>query len=345
MTKVQPYFEEEIKKTIKTIEEKKPECDMVFALLTDTHLSDNGEHTRENITAVDEKIGFECLVHMGDFLCGNIPEKMSRKILKEELTDYRNTIKSKVIYIAQGNHDGFRDERYKGQLVTDISLDENWYEDTGFIDENENVKRVGEKPYFYVDYPDIELRMIFLCSTNYTHDKENLEFIKGYKMEDEQIEWFANALDVPDGYSIMVFSHIAPFKMKRKDDGEKKVEFILGRNYEKAVELIKTFISRKSVNIDGKIYDYSKSNGDFISWFAGDDHSDFQCEFDGINYLGVTCQTAYIPQLWEPIGEFTGPRDYDTVNEDAWDSVLWNKKERRVFLIRCGTGNDRVIEY
>ena len=345
MTKIQTYFEEEIKNTIKTIEEKKSGSDMVFALLTDTHLSDNGEHTRENIAAIDEKVDFECLIHMGDVLCGNIPEKMSRKIFREEVAGYRNAIKSKVFYIAQGNHDGFRDERYKGQLVTDMSLNENWYEDTGFIDENENVKRVGNKPYFYVDYPEKELRMIFLCSTNYTHNKENLEFIKGYNMEDEQIEWFGNALDVPDGYSIMVFSHIPPFETKKKDDGEKEIEFVLGRNYEKAVELIKTFNKRGNINIDGKNYDYSKSNGAFICWFAGHDHSDFQYEFDGINYVGVTCQTAYIPQLWEPIGEFTSPRDYDTVNEDAWDTGIWNKKERRVYLIRCGAGCDRTIEY
>ena len=225
-----------------------------------------------------------------------------------------------------------------------MALDENWFEDTSFIDENKNVKREGKKPYFYVDYPEKELRMIFLCSTNYTHNKEKFEFIKGYSMEDEQIEWLARSLDTPKGYSIMLFSHIAPFKLNKEKGGE-KYKFIEGRNYEKAVELIKAFNNRGTVFIDGKDYDYSENEGVIVAWFAGDDHSDFMNEFDGINYVGVTCQTAYIPQLWEPIGEFTGPRDYETVNEDAWDTVIWNKKERRVDLIRCGAGCDRTVNY
>ena len=341
MSKVQPYFEEEIKKTIKSIEEKKPGSDMVFALVTDTHLSDNGDNTRENISAVDDRVDFECLVHMGDVLCGNIPEKISRKILKEEIEGYRNSLKNRVFYIAEGNHDGFRDERYKGQLVTDMSLDENWFEDTSFINENKNVKREGKKPYFYVDYPEKELRMIFLCSTSYTHNKEEFEFIKEYSIKKPQIDWLAGALDVPKGYSVMMFSHIPPLK----ENGGAKPLLIEGRNYGKVIELIKAFNNKGTLNIDGKVYDYSENDGSFVAWFAGDDHSDFLEEFDGITCVGVTCQTAYIPQLWEPIGKFTGPRDYYTVNEDAWDSVIWNKKERTIYLIRCGAGEDRFFKY
>lgn len=349
MKSVKPYFEEELKNTIQSIRTKKQDSDLIFSIVTDSHLSDNGENTMENIAAIDEQIGFECVVHMGDFVNGNNPEKVTRKNLREELEGYKNAVKTGKLYVAQGNHDGYRDETFKRQLVCDMALDENWYEDTKFIDNYDNVKRVGNKPYFYVDYPEKQLRMIFLCTTAYKIDKAEKKFSKIYGMYDEQIEWLGDALNTPSEYDIMVFSHIPPFKRNNKNPNTAldMMEFIPdeGPNYQNAVALINAYNTSKSVEVNGKKYDYSDKKGSVIAWFFGHDHSDFTGERDGINYIGVTSETAYIPQLWEAMGEYPSPRDLGTVSEDAWDTVLWSKNERKVYMYRFGAGKDRVISY
>ena len=160
MYAVQPYYEEEVHAIVHAIKKKKGDGNLLFALVADTHLSDNGEYTRENIAAVDAAVGFDFMIHLGDFLTGTTPEKVSRRNLREELCAYRNAVESRILYVVQGNHDGYRDESYRGQVVDDIALDENWYEDTCFIDEYPNVHRPGKKPYYYVDVPDKKLRMV-----------------------------------------------------------------------------------------------------------------------------------------------------------------------------------------
>lgn len=152
--KIQDYFEEEYQKTVHDIKNHRQESDLLFALVTDSHLSDNGEHTRENIAAVDEQVHFDFLVHLGDLLTGNTPERISRRNLREELHAYRNALESKIMYVVQGNHDGYMNEAYQGQVVGDIALDENWYEDTSFLDTYPNVSRYGQKPYFFADIPE-----------------------------------------------------------------------------------------------------------------------------------------------------------------------------------------------
>lgn len=344
---VQPYFEEELKNTINAINEKKEEGDLLFSLVADSHLSDNTRHTIQNIYAVDKAVNFSFLAHLGDLLCGNIPEKVSRRLLKEELANYQFAIKSKKIYVAQGNHDGYRDETYKGQTVPDMAIDEKWYEDLEFFHMGENIHTQKNKPYFYVDIPKHQLRLIFLCTTGYNIDTEKKEFEKLYGISSEQIEWLAStALDCPSGYSVMVFSHIHPFGLKDKNEnGDFCISPRKEENYETAVNLLKAYNSSSSCTINGKIYDYTDKDGTFVCWFFGHDHCDAVVTIEGFNYIGVASQTAYIPQLWEAIGYFPSPRELDTVSEDAWDSVLWKKNERKLYMFRFGAGDDRVISY
>ena len=67
-------FLKEAEKTANDIKKNLNDGDICFAMLTDSHLSDTGDCTRENISAVDEKIGFDFCVHMGGIVNGNNPE-------------------------------------------------------------------------------------------------------------------------------------------------------------------------------------------------------------------------------------------------------------------------------
>jgi len=349
MKNVKDFFLEELSCTADKIRSKREEGDLLFALLTDSHISDNRDNTCINISSVDKQTPFSFVVHLGDLLCGNIPEVISRRILKEEIECYKSSVKAQKMYIAQGNHDGFRDENYKNQNVHNIMLNENWYADTNFHDTDSNFFRPGNKPWFYVDLQEHMLRLIFLCTNDYDHitNEERKRYKQYERISDEQLEWFGStALNCPDGYAVMVFSHIHPFRLEDKSDsGQFIIETDENKNYLNSVLLLKAFKEGKSVTVKGKTYDFSNSKREVICWFYGHDHSDAMVTIDGITYVGVASQTAYIPQLWDPIGYYPSPRTMNTVYEDAWDAVLWKKSERKIYLTRFGAGEDRVIDY
>ena len=77
------YYKKEIQRVAELTE--KTEGDFRFAVVADTHLDNSLPDTLENIKAVDENVHFRCLTHLGDFMNGNIPEKYTREILKEQM--------------------------------------------------------------------------------------------------------------------------------------------------------------------------------------------------------------------------------------------------------------------
>ena len=98
--------------------------------------------------------------------------------------------------------------------------------------------------------------------------------------------------------------------------------------------------------IGAVLQEKNKRQFDIAGWFVGHYHGDYIGKIRGINFILTGSQTAYVPQLWKmpPGGNFAA-RTLDTVNEDLWDSVLINKKEHKIKIIRFGAGEDRSIEY
>ena len=154
--------DEEINRMSERINQIREPGDLCVVMLSDSTLSDQNSATREYIHRVDEKVHFDCMIHLGDILRGNNPEKISRRLLSEELTAYREAIGSHKLFVTQGEQDGYRDESFCGQLVCGIMRDNIWHEETAFIDRYENVHREGDAPYYYVDFPQYSTRLIFL---------------------------------------------------------------------------------------------------------------------------------------------------------------------------------------
>ena len=117
------FFNEEIIKTTNDILKIKDEGDLCFAILTDSWISDEGEQTCANISAVDKKVHFDFVCHLGNIINGNNPKRPSIEVLCDELDMYRNASESKVLFATPGNNDGWRDERYLGQLALGIMTD------------------------------------------------------------------------------------------------------------------------------------------------------------------------------------------------------------------------------
>ena len=127
---MEPHFADNCRSLTEKLHALREPDDLCFALLAGTAVSDFADHTDENIRAVDAQTHFDGVIHLGDILNGSIPENASRFVLSQELARFQNATASGKLYIACGDDDGFRNERYVGQIVTGIVTDERWYEET-----------------------------------------------------------------------------------------------------------------------------------------------------------------------------------------------------------------------
>lgn len=179
-------YKNEIKKICRKL--SKEEFNLKFAVVADSHLDNSLPETLENIKAVDNEINFDFMLHLGDFLNGNIPKEYTEKIFKEQVELFENTINGKF-FPTQGNHDGYTDFKYN-----DIATDGLWEYAT------------GRKPYYFEDYKDF--RIVSLCSFAYEYTPEG-NFRKLYKILDSQIEWLENVALNTDK-TVIFLSHDSP---------------------------------------------------------------------------------------------------------------------------------------
>ena len=63
--------------------------DLNIALVADSHLDNSVPATIENISAVDQAVHFDCCVHLGDFLAGEIGGRYAKLLLRQQLALFR----------------------------------------------------------------------------------------------------------------------------------------------------------------------------------------------------------------------------------------------------------------
>lgn len=110
--------------------------DLIIALVADSHLDNSAPAAVENIAAADRTIHFDCCIHLGDFLAGEIGGRYAKLLLHQQLDLFRTAVSSGRFLPVQGNHDACSGP-YSGQL---------WPEVIGFLDAEPGVCRPARKP-------------------------------------------------------------------------------------------------------------------------------------------------------------------------------------------------------
>lgn len=309
------FFNAEILKTADDILKIKDTDDLCFAMLTDSWISDEGAQTCANIRAVDEKVHFDFVCHLGNIINGNNPRRPSMQVLRDELAMYQSATAGKILFATPGQNDGWRDERYLGQLALGIMTDDDWCEATKFIDDFENISRPAGKPYFYADIPKSNSRLIFLCSYHSQHDTE-IEFYQKYVGFDAaQVKWLkTEALKNCAGKDVLIFSHKIP--LSRFETGSDP--YIYKGNSTEAVLAVVQGAKKEGANV--------------LCHFAGAYGVDESFRLGGINFSVMGSQLAK-------------GRDLGTAEQDLWDAVVVKKKDRKIYLFRFGAGEDRIINF
>ena len=309
-------FEYEINKTAADINTVREDGDICFAMLCDTHLSDEAAGTYENIAAVDNMVNFDFAVHLGNVINGDNPERISSHLLTAELKKLRSSVKSGKLFVCRGETDGWRDERFAGQLAVNIVTDEMWLKNTSFIDEY--AVRERQNPYYYADIRGTDVRLLFLSSYK-TEINSELELFEKYERIDvRQQAWLMkSALRGCEGKTVLLFSHHIP---KSRYSCGSDPYFYEGRATEPVLAVIQQ-AQRRGAKIG--------------AWFGGGYGLDDDISLGGINLSVMDSQVI------------RGKRGRSTENEtaDCWDAVLLKPRKMELRLFRFGFGKDRIINF
>ena len=263
-------FQEEYSAVVSKLPVTRSESSLCFALMSDSCLSNELGDTVENMKAVNAVANFDCLVHLGNVLNGVNPRDISMKLLQEEFAELRSV--TDKFYPTIGLKDGYRDESFCGQIVPNIMTNDLWYRQIQFLQDDANATLKENQSYYYVDFPQKKIRLIFLCSFLTQIDEENRHFVKVPTIDIEQARWFKNeALNLPAGWTTVIFSNTVP---KSRFSGESDPFMFRGYSNELMMSLIQKARKRRtlvlsfhtesfynSVVVTKKSYDSLKSIG------------------------------------------------------------------------------------
>jgi len=283
-----------------------------FAFVTDVHWPNNMKHTPDILAYLQTKIVLPRLMMGGDYADG----------INIDANNAFDAFNGRV-YKAAGNHEYMNylaEMRDNSDMhVQDITGGDIW----AFLNNGMYDAVIGDasKNYYYVDNPVQKMRYIFL---NVFTDGSVGEF------EQAQEDWLDNvALNMPVGYLAVVFAHF----------------YMYAANWPTSWEPVMTPIgSRIAAVVDAHI-------GNVACMIAGHTHMDLMKKTNGgVPIFVTTCDKANpdIDETSEKDAYIYGKRTNGTINEQAFDVVVINKKDKKVSFVRIGcpadNGGDTPLE-
>jgi hypothetical protein len=218
---VEDWIGGEVARVVGKVKELRQDGDRVMALLADTHYNVNGtwDDTKECLRRLQSELGFDGIVHLGDFTDGMVSAAKTKEYVGQVFEDLKNV--GVPLYPCLGNHDCnyFRSnpERLGLREQCDLYLG-------------------GHEAHYKVDITEHKLRLIFL-------DSFDPDARLRYGYSDECMDFLDNVLaKLDDGYSAIIFSHLAPLAKLQywvaSIRGEAGIMSVLRKNSDKILAYI-----------------------------------------------------------------------------------------------------------
>lgn len=229
------YFDEEIEKTIATVNQLAGDEDLIFGLMADSHYVINGgwEDSLANLKAVHEKVRFDFTVHLGDLTDGLVPLAVTKEYARKVLNELESL--NVPVFLTLGNHDSnyFHDNpEWMSKL------------------EQSEFYLGRELPWYYRDFETQKVRCVFLYSFDH---REKIR----YGFPEEEVEWLEDILmETPNRYRVIVFSHVP--LLPEMHFWSKEI-----RNSERIKEILDSYVIR-----GGKVlaYIHGHNHADQLEW-------------------------------------------------------------------------------
>lgn len=303
-------FIEEIEKNVDSIIQLRKTNSLVLCVLTDSHFTINGtwQDTIHNIEAVNKKINFDGIVHLGDITDGMVPSAITKKYANKCIDDLKNI--NSQLYFVIGNHD----TNYFNNNLQPITEKEQYelYQSHSA----DYTQREDGKVYYYADFENVSLRCIFL--TSFDHKEE-----VRYGFSEEMLKWIKDVLEnTPPWYSIIIFSHDAP--LAKLDYWS---EYI--RNGNELMDILEEYHLYR----DKKI----------MAFIHGHTHADYIYTERAFPIISIGCSKCEYFIDKKPEGSITYERRLNTVSQELWDTLIITPSENKIDFIRFGAGEDRIV--
>lgn len=344
------FHYENVEDSTTRIYEKQEYKNLTFPILTDIHtITDNSSinSSVEAMSYLTERIDADFIALLGDYIVGDVGKAESLKLVNDVMTLTKKHAKCPV-FPVKGNHDsndfmpGFSsktDEEKRELLITNKEF---------YIATNKKAEKYGivvdeNNPYggwYYVDFPRQKIRGVFLNTTEMdeTDGVVNVpRHVYGGVQSQAQLDWLSNTALKFDGkenseeWAVMMFSHVPPFA----------VEEIHNRSVDRpgfraVCEAFKNGTSGTyEETYATSTFDFTEQGGrEFIGHFLGHVHEDSHTVINGINYFISNSVTPY--KRWSTSLE----RDAYGERTLSSNTVIVNREERKVSIIKTGTGQD-----
>lgn len=259
-------------------------------------------------------------------------------------------IPRKNLLFGVGNHDGATGMKlYKGEMVYYRHQLNNEQRSEVFFgwqrESNTNKVFNSDGTYYYLDDPYTKTRYIVLNSywSKWEGDADGFvrdlsySFFHAPMFGSEQLNWFANeALDMPEGYGAIIVAHQA----------SNARDFYLFQGIVDAYSSKGVYEGYYRGSEDWQSIDisvkYRKAKGEIIAMFQGHIHQDVLHDyFVSVPCINITTTGA----SWDVRDENAVTRVKGTATEFAVDTVVIDRVNRIIYLVRLGAGEDRVIHY
>ncbi len=300
----------EIEKTVSGISRCRKEHSLVFTLLADSHYVINGnwEYTAAAIEAVNERIGPDGIIHLGDLTDGLLDKETCREYSSRILNSIRAW--GLLFYLTIGNHDS---NYFRGN--PDVLSD--WEQYEYYLKDRVSGRLTEGQLWYYQDFPDQRLRMLFL------HSYDNREKLR-YGFSEREISWVGERLEeLPGDYCVILFSHEAP--VARLDYWASEI-----RGGARLMEVLERWQEQH----DNRI----------LAFIHGHTHADYIYGKRGFPIISVGCSKIEYFSGKKPQGAVRQMREERTVWQELWDTMIINTEERKIDFVRFGAGMDRSVE-
>lgn len=367
---ISSFWNSEVEDTIEKIQALQDESGsdlLCFGWCSDMHLPVNGTDYEKNIGTVAARVMKECNIPLflmtGDMFTADTGVTLAQiPNAYAKAWEYLSPIGADKILAVKGNHDAWTGSDGGGNNYIKGLPPEKLYRQL-FAPQAMDIRRVfgNDGSYYYVD--DLPLKTRFIClNSQWAAYEENADGTakyttqKGVGFGQEQLEWLTDiALDVPENYSVILALHVPPTDSLAD-----------GRHYASGENARDMSVLRGIITAycDKTTYSGSYTHTTRGAYLQEDTWADVavSCDFSGYEgeLLGIFCGHSHYDQftvsdLPAPIVCVTSaintPYDTDwsvrrqgTSDETVIDFVCVNRKTRKIDLIRCGYGNDRIID-
>lgn len=297
-------FEQEIRETAEEVRkvQQRDTLALSFLLCTDTHYTINGtwQDTIQNMRCVSEQIRLDGILHLGDSTDGMLPKKITTDYVQMVFADIEKL--QMPFYYILGNHD-YNYFRSNPQRFSEAEMRSLY---------------LNGKPekYYYQDFEDQKLRMIFLDSflperkVRYGFSEEELDWLE-VLLEEMEPEWF-----------VLVCSHVPPVARLHYWSDE-----IYGSH--RLLSILKRY--------------QSESGGRLLGFINGHNHADAVDYGEGFPVISIGCTKCEYFTDKKPEDSHTWERELHTVSQDLWDVMTISVENRTIDFTRFGAGENRHI--